>query len=85
MKKVRRDVKENKHKLETVDELVPFMMYESGMSFGDLALHNGNRRRGGTIVTLSDCYFAVITAESYDKLLKKDKSIKLQNNVKFLR
>ena len=54
------------------------------MSFGDLALHKGNRKRGGTIVTLSDCYFAVITADSYDKLLKKDKAIKMQNNVKFL-
>ena len=65
--------------------MVPLLVYESGMSFGDLALHKGNRRRGGTIVTLSDCYFAVITAESYEKLIKKDKAIKMANNVKFLR
>ena len=74
----------NEKSAETVDKMIPFIVYESGMSFGDLALIN-NRPRGGTIVTLSDCYFAVITAESYEKLIKKDKAIKMANNVEFFR
>ena len=82
---MRKQIKENREALENIDELVPFMVFESGMSFGDLALHKGNRRRSGTVVTLTDCYFAVITAESYDRLLKKDRAIKMQNNVKFLK
>ena len=57
---------------------------QTGSSFGELALLN-NEPRKATVQSVSDCYFAVITAESYDKLLKKDKAIKMQNNVKFLR
>ena len=64
--------------------MTPLLIYESGMTFGELALHN-RRPRAGTIVTLSDCFFAVITAESYEKLLRKDMALKMANNVSFLR
>ena len=64
--------------------MTPLLVYESGMTFGDLAIHN-RRPRAGTIVTLSDCFFAVISADSYEKLLKKDIAKKMAENVSFLR
>ena len=64
--------------------MMPLLIFDNGMSFGELALLN-NKGRAGTVVTLNDCYFAVISAESFDKLLRKDKAMKQANNVKFLR
>ena len=64
--------------------MVPFLVYENGMSFGDLALLS-NKPRAGTVLTLSDCYFAVINASDFDKLLKKDKALKIFNSITFLR
>ena len=53
--------------------MMPLVIFDNGMSFGDLALLS-NKGRAGTVVTLNDCYFAVIFAESFDKLLRKDKA-----------
>lgn len=64
--------------------MTPIIVYEGGMSFGELSLLN-RKPRAGTIVTLKDCYFAVINADSYEKLLKKDTSTKMAENVTFLR
>ena len=54
-----------------MDDLSPLKVFVSGDSFGELALMYG-RGRQGTVVTLTDCYFAVINAESYQRLLAKD-------------
>lgn len=62
----------------------PLLIFDNGKSFGELALLN-NKPRAGTVVTLTDCYFAVINADSFDKLLRKDKALKITNNVRFLR
>ena len=56
--------------------MTPILIYEGGMSFGELSLLN-RKPRAGTIVTLDDCYFAVINSDSYEKLLKKDTAMKM--------
>ena len=71
-------------KQDEIDEMVPLVIFANGMSFGDLALLS-NKGRAGTVVTLNDCYFAVISAESFDKLLRKDKALRQTQNVRFLR
>lgn len=53
--------------------MTPLLIFDNGMSFGELALLSG-KPRAGTVVTLTDCYFAVINADSFDKLLRKDKA-----------
>ena len=73
-----------KKKQENVDEMTPILVFEGGMSFGELSLLN-RKPRAGTVVTLTDCYFAVIHADSYEKLIKKDVAMKMARNVKFLR
>ena len=67
-----------------IDDMAPLLVFENGVSFGELALLN-NKPRAGTVVTLTDCFFAVINAESFDKLLRKDKALSMATNVKFLR
>ena len=47
------------------------MVYNENMAFGEKALQSNRRARSGTIETLTDCFFAVVCADSYDKLLKK--------------
>jgi CRP-like cAMP-binding protein len=49
----------------------PLLIYEAGMYFGELALLN-KKPRAGTILTLTDCFFAVVDADVYERLLKKD-------------
>lgn len=64
--------------------MTPILVYETGMHFGELALIN-KKPRAGTVVTLTDCYFACVSAESYEKLLKKDTQLKMEQNVTFLK
>ena len=55
-----------------MDEMTPLLVFENGASFGDLALMN-RQPRAGTVLTLTDCHFAVIGHDSFCKLLLRDK------------
>lgn len=59
-------------------------IFEQGKSFGELALLK-RQPRLGTVISLTDCFFAAINAEAYERLLRKDKAMKLASIVKFLR
>jgi CRP-like cAMP-binding protein len=50
-----------------------------GKSFGDLALIN-NKPRAATIKCLTDCHFAVISKNVYERILKKIE-VKNQNKL----
>ena len=63
-------------KMTEIDEMVPLLVFDNGMSFGELALLS-KKPRAGTVLTLTDCYFAVINANDFDKLLKKDKALRM--------
>ena len=63
---------------------MPLLEFTQGQSFGELSLLN-HQPRAGTVLTLTDCFFAVIGAEGYERLLKKDIALKMTANVKFLR
>jgi len=65
------EMSELEAEIKTMSEFMPILVYESGMYFGELALLN-KKPRAGTIVTLTDCFFAVIDALSYERLLKKE-------------
>ena len=54
------------------------------MSFGELALLSKSPR-SGTVLTLTDCFFAMISAESFEKLLMKEKALRITRNIVFLR
>ena len=54
------------------------------MYFGELSLIN-KKPRMGTIVTMTPCHFAVVNAEAYEKLLKKETQMRLERNVAFLK
>ena len=54
------------------------------MHFGHLALMQ-NKARAGTVVCLSGCIFAVIGAEAYEKLLKKENASALMSSVNFFK
>ena len=64
--------------------MAPILVFESGQSFGELALLSRQPRKG-TVLTLTDCFFAVINADGFEKLLKKDTQCKLTASVRFLR
>ena len=61
-------------RFDSIDEMTACLVYEGGESFGELSLIN-NQTRGGTIVTLTDCHFAIVTRDAFEKLIKKDKLI----------
>ena len=63
--------------------MYPLLVYDKGMSFGELALLK-RAPRAGTVVTLTDCFFATITADSYERVLKRNHTRKLSQNVMFL-
>ena len=67
-----------------LDEMIPRLTYTRRQSFGELSLLRGDPR-AGTVVTKSDCHFAVVGAASYEKLIKKSEQIKIAGIVKFLR
>ena len=67
-----------------MDELAPILTYSEGMYFGELALQN-KKPRAGTILTLTDSHYAVVNAETYERLLKKDTATKQEANSSFLR
>ena len=50
----------------------PILQFKSGDPFGDLALLN-NRPRAGTVLCLNNCFFAIIDANSYEKLIRKER------------
>ena len=45
--------------------------FEAGYTFGELALENINKKRMATIITLTDCDFAVIDKLEYNELIKE--------------
>jgi len=65
-------------------EMTPLLVYEGGMYFGELSLLS-KKPRAGTVVTISDCQFACVDAETYEKLLKKNSLLKMEQNVTFLK
>ena len=48
--------------------------FEAGYTFGELALENINKKRMATIITLTDCDFAVIDKLEYNELIKESVS-----------
>ena len=77
-----------KSELETQHHALPEMsaqcVYQSKESFGELALLD-HRTRGGTILTLSDCHFATVCADVFERLVRKDMNMKKEAKVQFLR
>ena len=53
------------------DEMIPLKVFENGEAFGELAL-SFHRPRAGTVLCVTGCFFAVIGADAYEKLIKKD-------------
>ena len=43
------------------------------------------RKRAGTMVTRTDCYFAIVGREAYDRLLKKDQETKIMEKIAFMK
>lgn len=82
--RIRRDLDSTNQIIEALPEMTPLLAYEAGMYFGELSLIH-KKPRMGTIVTLSSCHFAVVSAEAYEKLLKKEASLKMEQNVAFLK
>ena len=50
--------------------MVPMLVIEPVQSFGERALLK-EKPRAGTTVCLTDCYFAIVSKESYLRLLRK--------------
>ena len=71
IKRAKDEIRNIENRVQTLPDLAPILVYEAGMTFGELALIQ-KKGRSGTIVTLSDCHFAVINADTYEKMLKKD-------------
>lgn len=69
--RMKHDLELCKTKLEEENEMAPFMIFESGQSFGELSMMQPKRQRAGTVLTLTGCFFAVIKADTYEKTLKK--------------
>ena len=54
-----------------------------GQSFGELALLGQEKHRAATIHTLSDCYFATIARDDYQRALKRIENKQIEDRVEF--
>lgn len=70
-------------KLRNLSRFSPIEPFKPGQSFGERALLE-KQFRAGTVITLTDCYFAVVTRQSYDKLMKKSNTLKKLEDIAFL-
>ena len=70
--------------MKNLEDLKPTIVYEEGMYFGDISLVY-KKPRNGSIVTLTDCHYAVVNSDAYEKLLKKDKLTKMEQMCTFMR
>ena len=61
------------NEINSHDKLIPSRIYKKGDEFGELALCEKNGMRQGTMITVSECHFACVNAEIYERLMKKDK------------
>lgn len=81
---IENEIKRETKKLEGLDEMQKILEYEAGMYFGELSLLN-KKPRAGTIRTMTDCFFASIDAEAYERLLKKDNQTQMEENFRFIK
>lgn len=84
LNQIKRDLESVHQATEALPEMTALLVYGPGMYFGELSLIH-KKPRMGTVVTLSGCHFAVVNAEAYEKLLKKEASLKMEQNVTFLK
>ena len=70
---------EDLQELKTMSFFFQVVQLSMGKSFGELALIN-NKPRAATIKCLTDCHFAVISKNVYERLLKKIE-VKNQNKL----
>ena len=70
--------------MNKLNDLKPTKVYEEGMYFGDISLVY-KKPRNGSIVTLTDCHYAVVNSDAYERLLKKDKFTKMEQMCTFMR
>lgn len=59
-------------------------LFKSGQHFGDNALLR-NKPRQGTVLCVTGCFFAVISSQAYEQLMRKEKLQQLALSVAFLR
>ena len=64
------DKKDEDKKLTKIPNYVVVSKFGTGETFGELALEHLNKKRMATIITLSDCHFAVIDKREYNELIK---------------
>jgi CRP-like cAMP-binding protein len=69
--------------LDDVPWFVEHSKLAPGKTFGELALINDDKRKA-TIVTVTNCSFAVLSKEDYKKILGKIEMKKIQQKIEFL-
>ncbi len=56
-----------------------------GSSFGEASLVSGHMQRNATILCKTDCYFAILDKDNYEKIIGEQLEIELNNRVNFLK
>ena len=56
-----------------------------GASFGEAALVSGNAQRNATILSKTDCYFAILDKDNYERIIGEQLEIELNRRVNFLK
>ena len=84
IRKIRFEMEELTDKISNLDEMIPMVHYSNGDGFGEKSLCS-DQPRAGTAVTAADTHFAVVTKESYKKLLMKSEQVARQEMVAFMR
>ena len=65
------DKKDEDKKLAKIPNYELVSKFETGDTFGELALENLSKKRMATIITLSECDFAIINKLEYNELIKE--------------
>ena len=83
-RKVEFDIADLTQKMESYDEMVPKVIMEDKIGFGEKALMT-EQGRAGTCVAFADTHLAVVTKEAYKKFLMKSEQAEQLEMISFLR
>ena len=78
---LRQQIKDLEQQLENIPTMTPALVIDPVKSFGERSLLK-DLPRAGTTQCLTECYFAIVSKESYIKLLRK---VEIEINLQMMR
>ena len=81
---MKEEIEKLEFELTQTDDMEPIVQFNSGSTFGEIALMK-SKGRTGTVLCQTGCLFAIIGGESYEKLIRKESLQEQSNSIIFFK